>query len=58
MSRGLVSAKPFARKKKKHSLKRMMNQTGIPMPTISLNISQKAKEILSRTVIGTILLVF
>jgi hypothetical protein len=57
MYRGLVSAKPFARKRKKYSLKKMMNQTGIPMPAISLNISQKAKEILSRTVIATILLV-
>jgi hypothetical protein len=58
MSKGLVSARPFAHKKKKHSFKRMLNQTGIPLPNISLNISQKAKEILSRTVISVILLTF
>ena len=58
MSRGLVSAKPFAKKKKKHSFKRVMNKTGISLPTVSLDISKKAKEILSRSVIGIILFIF
>jgi hypothetical protein len=58
MSRGLVSARPFASKKKKYSFKRVIQKTGIPMPSISLTMSQKAKEILSRSVIGIILLVF
>ena len=58
MSRGLVSAKPFAKKKKKNSFKRVINRTGISLPTVSLNISKKAKEILSRSVIGIILLTF
>jgi hypothetical protein len=58
MSRGLVSARPFAHKKKKHSLKRILNKTGIPLPTISLSISQKAKKILSWGVISVILFAF
>jgi hypothetical protein len=58
MSRGLVSARPFAHKKKKHSFKKMLNKSGIPLPTISLSISQKAREILSWTVICIILVVF
>ena len=58
MSRGLVSARPFAKKKKKLSLKKIMNKTGITMPTISLSINQKAREILSKTVIILILATF
>ncbi|MDR3168785.1 MAG: hypothetical protein LBU27_03350 [Candidatus Peribacteria bacterium] len=57
MSRGLVSTRPFAKKRSHHSLKRAISKTGIPLPNISLSISQKAKEILSRSVIGMILLV-
>ena len=58
MSRGLVSARPFAHKKKKHTLKKMLDKTGIPLPNLSLTISQKAKEVLSRTVILIILMIF
>jgi hypothetical protein len=53
--RGLVNVRPFARKKKKHSLKRMINQVGIPLPTVSFSLSQKVKAFLSRSVIITIL---
>jgi len=35
-----------------------MSKTGISMPSVSLNISQKAKEILSRSVIAIILITF
>jgi hypothetical protein len=58
MSRGLVSTRPFAKKRKKTSLKKIMNKTGIPMPNISLTINQKAKKILSKTVIILILATF
>jgi hypothetical protein len=58
MSRGLVSARPFAHKKHTHSLKRIFNKTGIPLPTFSLTLSQKVKKILSRSVISAILLTF
>jgi hypothetical protein len=36
----------------------MLHKTGIPLPSISLSISQKAREILSWTVISVVLLVF
>ena len=58
MSRGLVSTRPFTKKKRKASLKRMMSKTWISIPTVPLNISTKAKEILSRSAIITILLTF
>ena len=48
MSRGIVSQKPFARKKRKQSFKKMLNRSGISIPEISINST--VKNILSRWV--------
>lgn len=49
MSRGIVSQRPFAHKKHKQSLKRVLNRSGIAIP--EFNISEKLRNILSRTVV-------
>lgn len=46
MSRGIVSTKPFSRKKHKQSFKKRLNRSGISIPEIK--ISKKMKYILSR----------
>lgn len=51
MSRGIVSLKTFSRKKRKQSLKKRLNRSGIELPKIA--ISPKLKNILSR---GTFLI--
>lgn len=55
MSRGLVSQKPFSRKKRKQSLKKRLNRSGIEFPEIE--ISQKVKSILSRGTFFIILII-
>ena len=62
MSRGIVNQKPFSRKKRRQSFKKMMNRSGISIPEIK--ISQKIKSILSRwmwfallIIIGIIILI-
>ena len=49
MSRWIVNEKPFNRKKRKQSLKKILNRSGIAIP--EFNISEKLRNILSRTVI-------
>ena len=49
MSRWIVNQRPFSRKKRKQSLKKILNRSGIAIP--EFNISEKLKNILSRTVI-------
>jgi hypothetical protein len=46
MSKGLVSQRPFSRKKRKQSFRKTLNRSGVPIPEIK--ISQKIKSILSR----------
>ena len=49
MSRWIVNQRPFDRKKRKQSLKKILNRSGITIP--EFNINEKLKSILSRTVI-------
>ncbi|MBO4204131.1 hypothetical protein J5893_04925 [bacterium] len=62
MSKSLVRARPFAKKKKPLSLKRMAHKaakkTGIPLPSFSLNLSKTTKSVLSWSAIAAILLFF
>ncbi len=62
MSRALVRAKPFAKKKKPLSLKRVATKaakkTGFSLPSFSFNVSKTTKSILSRTAILAILIFF
>ena len=46
MSRGIVNQKPFSRKKRKQSFRKMLNRSGVSIP--EFKISQKLKSILSR----------
>lgn len=46
MSKGLVSQRPFSRKKRKQSFRKSLNRSGVPIPEIK--ISQKIKNVLSR----------
>lgn len=62
MSRWIVNQRPFSRKKRKQSFKKMLNRSGISIPEIK--ISQKLKNILSRwmwfillIIVGTLILI-
>ena len=46
MSRGIVSQKPFSRKKRRQSIRKSLNRSGISIPEFKIN--QKFKNILSR----------
>ena len=46
MSRGIVSQKPFSRKKRRQSIRKTLNRSGVSIP--EFKISQKLKNILSR----------
>lgn len=56
MSRGIVNQRPFSRKKRKQSLKKMLNRSGISIPEIK--ISQKIKNIISRWMLFAIIIVW
>jgi hypothetical protein len=56
MSRGLVSAKPFIKKKRKKGIKWFLQHHKISLPKISFSISNKAKKILMWTLVTLILL--
>jgi hypothetical protein len=45
MSRGIVSQKPFSRKKRKQSFRKMLNRSGVSIP--EFKIGQKLKKYLS-----------
>ena len=62
MSRGIVSQRPFTRKKHKQPFKKVLNRSGVSIPEIK--ISPKIKNILSRwmwfillIIIGTLILI-
>lgn len=55
MSRGLVNQKPYTRKKRKQSLKKMLNRSGINLP--NLNLSINLKKYLSWWLIFVILII-
>jgi hypothetical protein len=46
MSRGIVSQKPFSRKKRRQSFRKMLNRSGVSIP--EFKIGQKLKKYLSR----------
>lgn len=56
MSRGLVSAKPFIKKKRKKGIKWFLQQYKISFPRISFSLSNKAKKIIMWTFVTLILL--
>ena len=55
MSRGIVSQKPFLRKKRKQSIRKTLNRSGVSIP--EFKISQKLKNILSRWLCFTLLVI-
>lgn len=56
MSRGIVSQRTFTRKKRKQSVKKILNKSWISVP--DFEISKKLKSILSWWLIFTLLLIF
>lgn len=58
MSRGLVSARSFAKKKRKPSLKKVMNKAGIRTPNVKISLSAKTKKIITRVTMIIIFCVF
>ncbi len=56
MSKWLVSQRPFSRKKRRQSIRKSLNRSGVPIPEIKIN--QKLKNILSRWLFFTILIVW
>ena len=55
MSRWIVNQRPFSRKKRKQSLKKMLNRSGVSIPEIKIN--PKIKNILSRWMLFIVLIV-
>lgn len=56
MSKGLVSQRPFSRKKRRQSFRKTLNRSGVPIPEIK--ISQKIKNILSRWLFFSIIIIW
>ena len=56
MSKGLVSQRPFSRKKRRQSIRKTLNRSGVPIPEIK--ISQKFKNILSRWLFFALLIIW
>lgn len=55
MSRGIVNQKPFSRKKRRQSFRKMLNRSGVSIP--EFKISKKLKNILSRWLWFTVLII-
>jgi hypothetical protein len=55
MSRGIVSVKPFSHKRRKQSIKKILNRSGISIPEIKIN--PKLKNILSRSMLFIVIVV-
>lgn len=55
MSRGIVNQRPYSRKKRKQSFRRMLNRSGISIPEVT--ISPMVKRILSRWVVSIVLII-
>ena len=56
MSKGLVSQKPFSRKKRRQSIRKTLNRSGVSIP--EFKISQKVKNLLSRWLFFTLLIIW
>lgn len=56
MSRGIVSQKPFSRKKRKQSFRKMLNRSGVSIP--EFKIGQKLKKYLSRWLVFILFIIF
>ena len=56
MSRGIVNQRPFTRKKRKQSVKKVLNRSWISVP--DFKISERLKSILSRWLVFTLLIVW
>ena len=55
MSRGIVNQRPYSRKKRKQSFRRMLNRSGISIPEVT--ISPMVKRIFSRWVVSIVLII-
>ena len=55
MSRGIVNQKPFSRKKRRQSFRKMLNRSGVSIP--EFKISKKIKNILSRWLCFTLVII-
>lgn len=55
MSRGIVSQRPFSRKKRRQSFRKMLNRSGVSIP--EFKIGQKLKKYLSRWLIFILLII-
>lgn len=55
MSRGIVNQRPYSRKKRKQSFRKMLNRSGISIPEFT--ISPKIKSILSRWALSILLII-
>ena len=55
MSRWIVNQRPFSRKKRRQSIRKMLNRSGVSIPEI--NISEKVKSFISRWVFFVALIV-
>ena len=55
MSRGLVNQKPFSRKKRRQSFRKMLNRSGVSVP--EFEVSKKIRNILSRWLCFTVLVI-
>ena len=56
MSRGIVSQKPFSRKKRRQSFRKMLNRSGVSIP--EFKIGQKLKKYLSRWLVFILFIIF
>lgn len=56
MSKRLVSQRPFSRKKRRQSIRKTLNRSGVSIP--EFKISQKAKNFLSRWLLFTLLIIW
>ena len=56
MSRGIVSQKPFSRKKRRQSFRKMLNRSGVSIP--EFKIGQKLKKYLSRWLVFILSIIF
>lgn len=55
MSRGIVSQRPFSRKKRRQSIRKTLNRSGVSIP--EFKISQNLKKFLSRWLFFTIVII-
>ena len=55
MSRGIVSQRPFSRKKRRQSIRKSLNRSGVSIPKFKIN--QKLKNILSRWLFFTLIII-